>query len=514
VDESRRRTLTLVAAILGSNIVFLDGTVVNVALPAIQRDLDTGLATQQWVVEAYLLTLVAVLLAGGSLGDLHGRRRLFSIGLAGFAVTSILCALAPSSGFLIGARGLQGVAGALLVPGSLAIIAATFEGAERGRAVGVWTAWAGIATLIGPAGGGALVDALDWRWIFWVNVPLIAATLWLTRRAVRESSDPEACPGIDYVGIGLSAVGLGGPVFALVQQPVEGWGSPLTYLPLVGGLIALVAFVLWEARARAPMLPLSLFRIRNFTVANLSTLAVYAGLFGATFFLTIFLQQVGGYTPLEAGLATSPVTVIMFFLSPRFGAFAGGIGPRLPMAVGPLLAGLGLLLLVRVEAGADYLTEVLPALLVFSLGLSMTVAPLTATVLDSVEERRAGIASGVNNAVSRVAGLLAIAILGAVISAHFASSVDSELAARQLPSEAVAAIESAKQSPFAGAQLEGVPTADRGVVSAIADDAAVDAFRIGIAIAGLLSIAGGVVAALGIRNPGPPPEPEAEPEPA
>ncbi len=513
MDESRRRSLTLVATILGSNIVFLDGTVVNVALPAIQQDLDTGLAAQQWVVEAYLLTLVAVLLVGGSLGDLYGRRRLFSIGLAGFAATSILCALAPSSGLLIGARALQGVAGALLVPGSLAIIAATFEGAERGRAVGVWTAWAGIATLIGPAGGGAIVDALSWRWIFWINVPLIAFTLWLTARAVRESSDPEACPGVDYVGIGLSAIGLGGPVFALVQGPIEGWGSPLVLGPLVVGVLALVGFVLWEARTRAPMLPLSLFRIRNFAVANLSTLAVYAGLFGATFFLTIFLQQVAGYTPLEAGLATSPVTVIMFFLSPRFGELAGEIGPRLPMAVGPVLAGLGLLLLVRVEAGADYLTEVLPALLLFSLGLAMTVAPLTATVLDSVEERRAGIASGVNNAISRVAGLLAVAALGAVISAEFATSVDAGVADRGLSPEAAAAIESAKESPFAGPELGSVPEPERGTVDQLASDAAVSAFQLGIAIAGLLSIAGGIVAAIGIRNPERRREREPEPEP-
>lgn len=514
MDESRRRTLTLVATILGSNIVFLDGTVVNVALPAIQRDLGTGLAEQQWIVEAYLLTLVAVLLVGGSLGDLYGRRRMFSIGLAGFAVTSILCAAAPSSGFLIAARALQGVAGALLVPGSLAIIAATFEGAERGRAVGVWTAWAGIATLIGPAGGGALVGALSWRWIFWVNTPLIVATLWITRRAVRESSDPDACPGVDYVGIALSAVALGGPVFALVQQPVEGWGSPLVGVPLVVGILAMVAFVLWEQRTRAPMLPLSLFANRNFTVANLSTLAVYAGLFGATFFLTIYLQQVGGYTPLEAGLATSPVTVIMFFLSPRFGALASGVGPRLPMAIGPVLAGAGLLLLGRVDAGADYATDVLPALLVFSLGLSMTVAPLTATVLDSVEERRAGIASGVNNAVSRIAGLLAIAVLGAVISAQFAGSVDAEIAERNLGPGAVAALESAKESPFAGAETAAVPRAERDLVTGVATDAAVGSFRLGIAIAGLLSISGGIVAAVGIRNPERPREPEAEPEPA
>lgn len=511
MSESRRRTLTLVATILGANIVFLDSTVVNVALPAIQRDLDTGLAAQQWVVEAYLLTLVAILLVGGSLGDLYGRRRMFEIGLAGFAVTSVLCALAPSSGFLIGARGLQGVAGALLVPGSLAILASTFEGAERGRAVGTWTAWAGISTLLGPAGGGLLVE-LDWRWVFWINVPVIAATLLITHRAVAESSDPDACPGVDYAGIGLSAVGLGGPVFALIQQPAEGWGSPLVLVPLVVGFASFAAFLLWERSARAPMLPLGLFKIRNFTVANLSTLCVYAGLFGATFFLTIFLQQVGGYSPFIAGLATTPVTVIMFVLSPRFGELASRIGPRLPMTVGPLLAGLGLVLLVRLDADADYLTGVLPGLVPFSLGLAMTVAPLTTTVLDSVPGHRAGIASGVNNAISRVAGLLAIAVLGAAISAQFIAGVEDDPVTAELGPAAQRALDRATDSPFAGADLAGVPPAQRGPTDAVATEAAVEGFRVGALLAGLIAIAGGIVSGFGIRNP-PRGEPERSEEP-
>jgi EmrB/QacA subfamily drug resistance transporter len=501
VSDSRRRTLTLVATILGSNVVFLDGTVVNVALPAIQRDLETGLAAQQWVVEAYLLTLVAVLLVGGSFGDLYGRKRIFELGLAGFAVTSVLCALAPTSGLLIAARGLQGLAGALLVPGSLAIIAATFHGAARGRAVGTWTAWAGIATLAGPAAGGLLVQELSWRWVFWVNIPLIAFTLWLSRRVVRESSDPDACPGIDYVGIVLSAVGLGGPVFALLQQPVAGWSSPLVWVPMLVGLASLVGFVLWERRTRAPMLPLELFKVRNFTVANASTLAVYAGLYGSSFFLSIFLQQVGGYRPLIAGLATLPITVVMFVLSPRFGALASGVGPRLPMSVGPVIAGVGLLLMLRIDSDAAYLSDVLPALLPFSLGLAMTVAPLTATVLDSVPERHAGIASGVNNAFSRIAGLLAIAVLGAAISAQFASSVDSDPGRAGLGQQSQAAIEEAKEAPFAGADIVGIPVPERGATAEVTTDAAVSGFHLGVGIAGLLSIAGGLIAAIGIRNP-------------
>src|ERR687892_1168272 len=247
MTDSRRGLLTLVATILGSTIVFLDATVVNVALPAISDDLDTGLADQQWVVEAYLLAMVALLLVGGSLGDQFGRKRIFVIGLVGFGVTSVLCAAAPSSAVLIGARAAQGLAGALLVPGSLAILASTFEGAARGKAVGTWTAWTGIATVFGPAGGGALIEALSWRAIFWVNVPLIVVTIALTLHAVEESSDPEADRAIDWTGILLSAAGLGGPVFALIEQPTHGWGDPLVYVPLIAGVLLFGAFVVWEA---------------------------------------------------------------------------------------------------------------------------------------------------------------------------------------------------------------------------------------------------------------------------
>src|SRR5687767_9081642 len=261
---SRTQRLTIVATILGSTIVFLDATVVNIALPAISDDLDAGLADQQWVVEAYLLALVAVMLVGGSLADQFGRRRMFVIGLIGFGITSAMCALAPSSELLIASRAAQGLAGALLVPGSLAILAATFEGPARGKAVGTWTAWTGIATVIGPAGGGALIEALSWRAMFWVNLPLIAATVWLTLRVVDESVDPEADRAIDWVGIGLSALGLGGPVYALIQQPSHGWDDPMVYVPLIGGALLFCAFLFWESRYRHAMLDLTLFRIRNF----------------------------------------------------------------------------------------------------------------------------------------------------------------------------------------------------------------------------------------------------------
>ena len=502
MNERRRKTLTLVATILGSTIVFLDATVVQVALPALSDDLDAGLADQQWVVEAYLLALVALLLVGGSLGDQFGRRLMFVAGLIGFGVTSILCAIAPSSELLIAARALQGLAGALLVPGSLAILASTFEGAERGKAVGTWTAWSGIATVIGPAGGGFLVDELSWRWIFWVNVPLIVATVALTLYAVRESRDPEATPVIDWTGILLSAVAFGGPTFALIEQPRYGWGDPLVAIPLIAGVVCLAVFVAWEMRYRHAMMDVALFRIRNFSVTNASTVLVYGGLYGGFFFITIFLQQTAGYSAFQAGLATTPMAVLLFVLSPWFGKLASGTGPRLPMSAGPLVAGIGMLMLVRVDADAPYLSEVLPGILVFSLGLSATVAPLTATVLDSVDERHTGIASGINNGLSRVAGLLAIAAIGAVISGQFAATLDDELAGTTLGDEAVSAVDSAKDKPLGEPATEDVESAaEADQVAGAVTEASESGFHLGIGIAGGLMILGGLVAAIGIQNP-------------
>jgi EmrB/QacA subfamily drug resistance transporter len=510
---SRRQLLTLVATILGSTVVFLDATVVNVALPSISDDLNAGLAGQQWVVEAYLLTMVSLLLVGGSLGDQFGRRRMFIAGLVGFGATSALCAVAPSDEFLVGARALQGIAGALLVPGSLAIVASTFEGDDRGKAVGTWTAWTGIATVLGPAGGGALIGLLSWRAIFWVNLPLIAATVALTLHAVEESKDPDAFRGIDWTGIGLSAAGLGGPVFALIEQPTHGWSDPLVWVPLIGGVACFALFLLYEARARHPMLDLALFRIRNFAVVNITTFAVYAGLMGGIFFVGLYLQQVIGYTPLEAGLATTPISVLLFVLSPRFGRLASGAGPRLPMTAGPIVGGLGLLLMLRVGVDADYLTDVLPAILVFGLGLAATVAPLTATVLDSVEERRVGIASGVNNGVSRVAGLLAIAVLGAVISAHFGTALDANLGAAPLSPAATKTVGDAKAQPLAVPGTKKLPPAEATRVRTAAAEASTSAFHLGALIAAALMILGGIASGFGIQDPRPKVDPTSE-EPA
>ncbi len=406
----------LVACILGSVIVFVDSTVVNVALPAIQRDLGGGLALQQWVVDAYLLTLGSFLLVGGSLGDLFGARRLFLLGIVGFGITSILCAAAPDGRTLILARGLQGVLGAVLTPAGLAVIAMTFSGEARGAAIGSWTAWTGIAFVIGPLAGGWLVTNASWRWVFLVNVPFAVVTAALVAYAV-----PRRAPGgerarVDVLGAVLCVLGLGGPVFALIEEPQRGWGDPLILCSLIGGVVLFGLFLLWESRAAQPMLPLRLFSRRNFSFANLETLAVYAGLATLTFFLVLFLQQLAGYTALRSGLALLPITVVMFLLSPRVGRLSMRHGPRWFMGIGPFVAGLALIGVIRLEPGFSYWQELLPSLVVFSIGLSMIVAPLTATVLADAGEHDAGIASGVNNAVARVAGLLGIAVVGAAVA--------------------------------------------------------------------------------------------------
>ncbi len=501
MSNGRRKTLTLIATILGSTIVFLDSTVVNVALPAISDDLDTGLADQQWVVEAYMLSLVSVMLVGGLLGDQFGRRRMFIIGLIGFGTTSVLCAIAPNSEVLIAGRAAQGLAGALLVPGSLAILAATYEGAARGKAIGTWTAWSGISTLVGPAGGGALIELFTWRAIFWVNVPLIVLTIWLAHRYIEESSDPDADRMIDWLGIGLSAAGLGAPVYALIQQPTHGWGDPLVYVPLVAGVLLFALFLFWESRYRHAMLELDLFRVRNFAVTNIETLIVYAGLIGAFFFLTLFLQETAGYSALEAGFATTPTSLMLFALSPLFGKISTGVGPRIPMSVGPVIGGIGLLMLSRAGTDPEYVTAILPGTVIFGLGLAMTVAPLTATALNSVPQQNAGAASGINNGVARVAGLLAIAILGALISGQFGSSIDDSLGKEPLSPAAQNAIEDAKQRPLGGAEVGDLPPGEARRVDAAVASSAEEGFQLGLEVAGLLMILGGALAGIGLRNP-------------
>jgi predicted MFS family arabinose efflux permease len=390
----------------------------------------------------------------------------------------------------------------MLVPGSLAILTATFNGEARGRAIGTWTAWSGISTIAGPAAGGFLTETLSWRFVFWINVPVIAVTLVLTARAVAESRDPDAVRGFDIPGVMLSALGLGGPVFALIEQPTYGWSAPVVLIPLVAGLACFGAFVWREATARAPMLPLSLFRVRNFAVANAATLTTYAGLIGTSFFLTLYLQQVGGYSPLAAGFASVPISLLLFALSPRFGAFTAGVGPRLPMAIGPIVGGVGLLMLLRVGIHPDYFTEVLPALVVFGLGLSATVAPLTTTVLNAVDEHNAGIASGTNNAIARVAGLLAIAVMGAAVSSQFNSSVADHLATARLSPQAQHVVSSSASRPLAGGdEADKLSGSERGSVGGAIESSSQDAFRLAALIGACLMFAGGLTSAFGIQNP-------------
>ena len=499
--DGRAKRLTLVACILGSGIVLLDGTVVNVALPTIQRALGGGLAAQQWVLNGYLLTLGSLILIGGSLGDLFGERRVFALGVAGFGAASALCAAAPSIGVLVVARALQGIAGALLVPSSLAVIVNTFPEAERGPAIGSWTAWGGIAGVLGPLAGGELLAIASWRWIFLMNIPLVAICVTLILTAIPPSAPRERdARRIDVPGAVLCALGLGGPVFALIEQPRLGWSSVAVTGPLVAGVALLVLFLAHEARTREPMLPLGLFRRRNFSAGNVETFAMYSGLAITFFFLVIFLQQIGGYTPLKSGLATLPVTVVMFFLSRRFGGLADRFGPRFFMGAGPLVAAGGLLLFQEMGVRADYLSEALPPLLLFALGLSMTVAPLTAAVLQG-SEREAGIASGVNNAVARVAGLLGTAAVGAAISSAFASTLTSRLAGARLGGHAAAAVREAKRLPLGKPALHGIPEAQAKAVRLAAEGASLHAFHLGMAIAAALVALGGIVGVLGIRNP-------------
>jgi EmrB/QacA subfamily drug resistance transporter len=415
---SRAARFTLLATILGSSIAFIDMTVVNVALPSIQRDLGGGLAAQQWVVDAYLLTLGSLILVGGSLGDIYGEVRMFTLGVAAFGVASALCAAAPDATTLIVFRGLQGIAGALLTPASLAVITATFSGHERGAAIGTWTAWSGISTVIGPLLGGWLIGISSWRVIFLLNVPIAVVTVAIALTQVPRGEGGGKDVRVDLPGAALCVAGLGTLVFGFIEQPRLGWSNPAVPGSMAGGAACLVAFVVYEARAPMPMLPLRLFRLRNFAVTNVETLAVYGGLSAWGFFLTLFLQQLSGYSPFRAGLAALPVTIALFVLSRRVGRLSMRIGPRVFMAAGPFVAGASVLGLVRLPTRFDYWTELLPPLIGFAVGLALTVAPLTTTVLSDAGPGDAGIASGVNNAVARIAGLVAIAALGIVASGH------------------------------------------------------------------------------------------------
>ena len=462
---TRHQRLTLIAAILGSGVVSIDATVVNVALPAIERDLGGGLSVQLWISNGYLLTLGSLILIGGSLGDIFGERRVFALGVGAFGACSVICAAAPTAGVLLGARILQGVAGAMLVPSSLAVIIAAFPPRERGAAIGSWTAWGAMTQVIGPLLGGVIVDNISWRWIFLINVPLTAITVALILAAVPAQAAPARTAGqpahraVDLGGALLCVLGLGGIVFALIEQPHEGWASPLILLPLAAGASLFGGFLFHERRTREPMLDLRLFANRNFSVGNLETVTMYAGLGGLIFFLQIFLQQVAGYSALDSGLSTIPLTVVMFLLSRRFGALAERFGPRIFMGAGPLIAAAGIALLLRTGLHTSYPTVMLPALTLFALGLAMTVAPLTSTVLAAADDRNAGIASAINNAIARVASLVSVSVLGLI-------------AAGSLKADAFAA-----------------------------NAGSVNAFHHAVLVCALLVAAGGVAGAVGIVSP-------------
>jgi EmrB/QacA subfamily drug resistance transporter len=453
----------LVAAVLGSGLAGIDATVVNIALPALGQDLHAGFAGLQWTINGYTLTLASLILLGGSLGDRYGRRRVFLVGVTWFALASALCALAPNIQVLIAARALQGVGGALLTPGSLAMISASFVPADRGKAIGAWSGFGGIASAIGPFLGGYLVDGPGWRWIFLINLPLAAIVIAIAGRHVPETLDPNAVPRLDVLGAALGAIGLGGLTYALIAAG-DGW-SPSVLVAGTVGLAGLVGFVHTERHSAHPMLPPDIFASRQFTAANLVTFAVYAALGGVFFLLVVNLQVVAGFSPLLAGTALLPITAIMLVLSARAGALAARIGPRLPMSIGPLVAAAGVLLLLRVGPGTSYLTDVLPAVTVFGLGLSLIVAPLTTTVLAAADIRHAGVASGVNNAVARAAALLAVAVLPV---------------------------------------LAGISGNDYRNSSAFGHG-----FRIAMTTSAGLLVLGGLLAAITIRNPGRPARPQA-----
>jgi EmrB/QacA subfamily drug resistance transporter len=409
-----QQRLVLSIAILASFVAFLDGSVVNVALPAISSELGGGLPTQQWVVDAYLITLGALILVAGSLSDVYGRVLVIRVGLWGFGLTSLLCALAPSAEILIVGRGLQGVAGALLVPSSLALIMSAFRGAQQAKAIGSWTAWTSAAFVAGPVVGGLFVDLLSWRFVFAINLLPIALTIVLLLRLHHES-ERDRTVTVDYVGAILAIIGVGAPVFSLIEQGNFGWGSPAIWIPLVVGGLAFAGFLWRQSTAKHPLMPLALFRVRNFAVGNVATFFIYGALGISGFILAVYLQQVGGWPATLAGVAALPVTVIVMASSSFFGGLSGRFGPRLFMTVGPIIAGCGHLLMLSVTEQVNYWWQLLPGIIVFGLGLAITVAPLTAAILGAISEKQAGIGSAINNAIARIAGLIIVAMLGIIV---------------------------------------------------------------------------------------------------
>ncbi len=485
MTEAARKRWTLVATIIGLNITILDETVVFLALPAINRDLRVGLNGQEWIVNAYLLSLSALLLVGGSLADLFGRRRLFLYGLGAFGVASLACGLAPTGSVLIAFRLIQGVGAAMVMPSTLALLTASFSGEERGTAIGSWASWGAVAAAVGPLIAGVLIGAVSWRAIFFLSLPLVAAAMAIGVWAIDESRNEQiAVRHIDLAGAALAALGLGGLSFALIQGPALGWGDAPFLLAAATGVVALAGFVLQERRAASPMLPLRLFRLRNFRAANGATLALYAIFNGNFFILTIYLQTALGYTPLAAGLATLPVTLLMITLASRLGGLAARIGPRLPMSAGILLTGAGLGLLAFLQPGDSYFLHVLPGVIVFGLGLALTVPPLTNTAVSAVPDSQAGVASGVNDEAARVLALLGVAVTGLVFATIFRMSL--EKANPALDAARARVVQLARDQPSGALEI---------------DAAALTTASVPMGAGVLIALVGALVAFVGIHNP-------------
>jgi EmrB/QacA subfamily drug resistance transporter len=485
----------LVAAVLGSSLVFMDGTIVNVALPTLQHELGATIVEAQWVVEAYSLFLSALLLVGGALGDRYGRRRLFAAGTVVFSLASAGCGLAPNLTLLIVARALQGIGGALLTPGSLALISAAFSERDRGRAIGTWSGASGIAAAVGPLLGGYLIDRVSWRYAFLINLPLAAVALFVLFRGVRESRDEASSRRTDWLGASLCTLGLLGLVFGLLESSRLGFGAPAVLGALVAGVVLLALFVVVEARSRAPMVPLELFRSRPFSVANLLTLLLYAALGGTLFFLPFNLIELHGYSATGAGAALLPFVAIVFLLSRWAGALVDRYGSRGPLIAGPLLAAVGFALLAYPSTRGSYFVTFLPGVSVLGLGMATTIAPLTTTVMNSVPSRQAGVASGINNAVSRAAGLLAIALFSILLFRTFDAKLSASLDALRVPSPFREAIDAERIRLAAIRVPEGAPASLRHAVDQAVDHAFLAGFRLlsflsaGLAVLGAASAA-------------------------